>query len=146
MLFDLDLDLVRLGPFEAMLDDLDALLAGVFVPLAGALRRLLETVVAADLLLRADERDGPVAEDEAGEFALEDDFDEAGVAERSVVVIEVSPFFSVMYFGFWTLGVDGVLLLEEGLLCCFSASAEASAPSARADLDFRRVDRPLMVA
>ena len=87
---------------------LDALLAGVFAPLTGALRRLLELVAAADLLLRDDERDGAAAEDEAGEVALEDDFDEAGVADRPVV-IEVSPLFSARYFGFWTLGVDGVL-------------------------------------
>ena len=71
----------------------------MLAPLAGALRRLLEPVVAPDLLLRVDERDGPAAADEAGEVALEDDFDEAGVTDRPVV-IEVSPLFSVRYFGF----------------------------------------------
>ena len=60
-------------------------------------------------MLRADERDGAAAADEAGEVALDDDFDDAGVADRPVVV-EVSPLLSVRYFGFWTLGVDGVLL------------------------------------
>ena len=94
---------------------LDALLAGVFAPLAGALRRLLDPVAATDFLLRVDEREGPAAEDEAGEVALEDDFDEAGVADRPVV-IEVSPLFSVRYFGFWTLGVDGVLLAARLIL------------------------------
>ena len=34
----------------------------------------------------------------------------------------------------------------EDLLCCFSASAAASASSTRADFDLRRVDRPLMAA
>ena len=59
-------------------------------------------------MLLADERDGAAAADEAGEVALDDDFDDAGVADRPVVV-EVSPLLSVRYFGFWTLGVDGVL-------------------------------------
>ena len=94
---------------------LDARLAGVFAPLAGALRRLLDAVAGTDLLLRADERDGAAAADEAGEVALDDDFDDAGVADRPVVV-EVSPLLSVRYFGFWTLGVDGVLLVPRLLL------------------------------
>ena len=102
---------------------LDARLAGGFVPLAGALRRLLDAAAGTDLLLRADERDGAAAADEAGEVALDDDFDDAGVADRPVVV-EVSPLLSVRYFGFWTLGVDGVLLaprlfLGMALQCSF---------------------------
>ena len=100
------------SPHASVCTYLDALLAGVFAPLAGALRRLVEALADADFLFRADARDGP-AEEEAGEVALEDDFDEpAGVADRG----PASPLFSVMYFGFWTLGVDRVLLAERLLL------------------------------